>query len=305
MKKLISIILVLASVSSYAQQEPHYTQNQFNSYLMINPAYAGAFDKGSVAFRVRNQWTNFKGAPLTLGLNGEAKVFKDYLGVGLSVNYDKIGILSSTSADLSIGSHIRLSEQSRLGLGVKFGVNVLQTDFSKLQNVDVTDPLYLTNETATPMYLGFGLMYYNKKKNLYAGISSPRLLSFEKSGPQSKTGKPHFYARVGYRYAFQNGIELRPGIVGKYQVHAPFQMDFALNAWYKERLGIGFSYRTGDAVSATVQVQFMNILIGYSYDMTVSKLRAFNTGSHEAYIGYTFGVKSEKTPDSVPSNRYF
>lgn len=300
MKKIILSILLLSAFVANAQQEPQYTQNQFNSNLEINPAYAGANDDASISLRFRKQWTGFAGAPTTLSFIGESKVYKKVLALGVTVNSDWIGITQSTSADLNLASHIRLSEKSTLSVGIKAGVNFLNSDFSKLENVDPNDPLYTTEKRTIP-YFGFGALFYTRK--LYIGFSIPRLVSIENFAPQSKITKPHFYLYGGYRIKVNEDIELRPALLGKYVSAAPFEVDIAMDAWYKNVIGLGVSYRTSDAVCLMIKSRINNFYIGYSYDMTVSGLRTFNSGSHEVYIGFSFGKKN--SPDRNQNNRYF
>jgi len=300
MKKIIILILILSASVVRAQQEPQYTQNQFNSNLEINPAYAGANDDASISLRFRKQWTGFAGSPTTLSFIGESKVYKKVLALGVTVNSSWIGITQSTSADLNLASHIRLSEKSTISVGIKAGVNFLNSDFSKLENVDPNDPLYITERRTIP-YLGFGALFYTRK--VYIGFSIPRLVSIENFSPQSKITKPHFYLYGGYRIKVNEDIELRPALLGKYVSAAPFEVDIALDAWYRNVIGFGLSYRTSDALCFMIKGRINNFYIGYSYDMTVSGLRTFNSGSHEVYIGFSFGKKN--SPDRNVNPRYF
>jgi type IX secretion system PorP/SprF family membrane protein len=304
MKKLIIIASMLGCVSAFAQQEPQYTQNQFNSNLEINPAYAGAHDIASLSLRYRSQWVGFEGAPNTVSLNGESRIYKDILGLGLTVINDRIGVLNSTSADLSIASHIRVSQNGKIAAGLKFGLDFLNSNFSKLSNVDLTDPLY-QDESATIFYMGLGALYYTKK--IYIGLSCPRIVSFDNASPQTKISKPHYFIYGGYRIELNDGIELRPAILGKYQAQAPFEMDFAMDVWYEQKVGFGASYRTNDAVAFMVKMKIRNLYLGYSYDMTVSKLRNVNNGTHEVYLGYEFAKKKsgDVVPDRNKNTRYF
>jgi type IX secretion system PorP/SprF family membrane protein len=300
MKKFIILAIMWSAIIAKAQQEPQYSQNQFNSNLEINPAYAGANDNASLSLRYRKQWSGFDGSPSTLSFNGESKILKNRFAAGLTIIHDEIGILKSTSADLSLACHVQLTKKSTLSIGIKAGMNSLLSDFSKLTNVDLSDPLYVTRNQTIP-YLGFGALFYNKK--LYVGFSVPRFVSFENASPLSKITKPHYYLYGGYRIKLNEDIELRPALLGKYEAAAPFEADIAVDAWYKNTVGVGVSYRTSDAVSFTIKEKSKNFYIGYSFDMTVSGLRTFNSGTHEIYLGYEFGNKNK--PDRNQNNRYF
>lgn len=300
MKAILTTIALCFAFASWSQQESQYTQNQFNSNLQINPAYAGANESASLSMRYRKQWTGFTGSPQTFAFNGETRVNKRNLATGISIIRDEIGILQSTSIDLSLAIHIRITEKSNLAIGLKGGAYFLNSDFSKLRNVDLSDPLYADNKRTVP-YAGLGLLYYNPK--WYVGLSVPRAVSFEKTATQSKVNMPHYYLYGGYRIAVNEDIEIRPAILGKYEISGPFEMDFALAVWYKNAFAIGMSYRTSDAVNLLVKARVGQLYLGYSYDMTVSRMRTFNSGSHEIFIGFEFGKKGN--PSRTQNNRYF
>ena len=301
MKKLIILAFIGCSLFAKAQQEPQYTLNQFNSNLQMNPAYAGAHDDASISLRYRKQWVGFTGSPSTICFNGESKIIKQRLALGLTVTGDWIGIQQSTSADLSIASQIRLGEKSSLSVGIKLGVEFLKSDFSKLTNVNLTDPLYTTNSTVFIPYAGFGFLFFTKK--LYIGFAVPQVVSFENVSPESKIINPHYFLYGGYRVVLSKDFELRPALLGKYVAAAPFEADIALDAWFKGMVGLGVSYRTMDALSFMVKARFGNFYISYAYDMTVSGMKSYNSGSHEIYLGFEFGKKSSL--DRKQNNRYF
>ena len=46
----------------------------------------------------------------------------------------------------------------------------------------------------------------------------------------------------------------------------------------RSTIGIGAHYRTGDAIIASVSIEFGRFAIGYSYDINISKLKKVSTG---------------------------
>lgn len=299
MKKLIILAILCSSLIANAQQQPQYTLNQFNSHLEINPAYAGSNDQASASLRYRKQWVGFDGSPSTAGFNIESKIVQKQLAIGLSVINDRLGITQSTAGDLSVATHVRISDGVTVSVGLKAGVYSLNSDFSKLSNVDMTDPLYVLDNRIIP-YLGFGALLYSRK--LYIGLSAPRVVSIENFSPQTRITKPHYFLYGGYSITLNSDIELKPALLVKYVSAAPLEADIAMDAWYKNTFGIGFSYRTSDAVSVMVKWRSGNIYVGYSYDMTVSGMRTFNSGSHEVHLGIQFGKAG--IPDRTIDNRH-
>ncbi len=306
MKKFLTICaLTFIGFNVNAQQEPHYTQNQFNSNLLLNPAYAGSDPTSSnIGIRYRNQWVQFAGAPTTYSLIADTKWKK--LGIGLALNQDKIGIEKITTPDLNLSYHLDLSNDKYLSFGMKAGANFINADFSQLVNVDPTDPLYTTPQgKATIPFIGLGILYYTPK--FYAGLSSPRIASFgNPTAPRTQVNKAHSYAYAGARIALNNDLELRPAILAKYQAQAPFEVDLAMDCWFQKTIGFGLGYRTGDAVNFMLKTQMKKIYLGYSYDMNISRLRSLNTGSHEVFLGLKLPKKqADNEQDRNQNGRYF
>lgn len=288
MKTLIIFIYALLIVfSTKAQQEPQYTQNQFNSSLMINPAYAGMNECGSVAARYRTQWAGIEGHPTTAFLTGESRVLSDRLGVGINYYYDRLGIETTHHIDADIAYHLPINDNGlKFSLGFKAGLNAYNANYTKLSNVDPSDPMYGTNTSRNIPTIGIGSMLYNDR--FYVGLSSPQLINFDNPSVGEKLIVPHFYLYGGMRFQLDEVLELRPALLFKYQQAAPLEADIALNLWYAKTLGLGIAYRTGDAVNFMLQYKYQHITFGYSFDMTVSKLSSFNNGTHEFMIGYEF-----------------
>jgi hypothetical protein len=83
---------------------------------------------------------------------------------------------------------------------------------------------------------------------------------------------------------------------------APIEFDLNANLWLNDIIGLGASYRTGDAYVGMVEIQANEHLrIGYAYDMPFTPLNYFTRGSHELMLRYEFG--NFKT--SIKSTRYF
>ena len=93
-KGLGILLIVSASLTSSAQQDPMYTQYMFNTQT-INPAYAGTWE--SVGFMVlgRHQWTGFDGAPETYTFSMQAPLKNERVALGANIISDKIGFVNA------------------------------------------------------------------------------------------------------------------------------------------------------------------------------------------------------------------
>ncbi len=309
MKQIIIVIIALGlTLPSAAQQEPQYTQGQFNNNLVLNPAYAGYGQNTRIGLRYRNQWAGFTGAPKTLNLIGDGRVKQGRLGIGGVLQYDQLGIETATTFDINAAYHLPLDEENNkhLSIGLKGGVSFIKADFTKLSNVMAADPLYVpaTYGSATAPYIGIGAMYYSDV--FFLGIAAPRLASFENVSGKNKIMQAHYYLNTGVRFTLNEALDIRPSLLLKYQAQAPLEADIALNLWYQNTLGTGISYRTGDAINFMLQYRHAKgFIMGYSYDFTTSTLRSQTFGSHEVFVGYTFQRQDNPAPNPSRDTRPF
>ena len=64
LKMLLIVTLVFTIDTSFAQQDPQYTQYMYNT-MSVNPAYAGQREVLSITGLYRTQWVGIDGAPDT------------------------------------------------------------------------------------------------------------------------------------------------------------------------------------------------------------------------------------------------
>ena len=90
-------------------------------------------------------------------------------------------------------------------------------------------------------------------------------------------------------------IEVEPSVMLKATSAAPLQLDINARVIYKEMVWVGFSYRTGDAAVAMVGLNTGDLSFGYAYDITLTNIRNYSSGSHEIFVGYRLGwIKTGK-----------
>ena len=91
-------------------------------------------------------------------------------------------------------------------------------------------------------------------------------------------------------YDLSKDISLEPSILLKYQPAVKPQLDLNTTFYYKDVVGVGMQYRTGDALVGYLKVNITeSIRIGYAYDYTLSKLSGYSKGAHEIIVSY--GIK--------------
>ena len=294
----------LANYSNlFAQQDSQYTNYMFNT-IAINPAYAGSREVMSVFGMHRNQWVGFDGAPITNVATINTPIYDSNFGIGISFVNDKIGPSTENAIAADISYTIRTSENYKLAFGIKASANILNVDYSKLDIYDATDPLFQNNITNqfSPNF-GAGIYFYSDK--FYAGIAVPNILDtefYDDNALSTATKKMHYNLISGYVFDLSDSIKFKPAFLAKMVSGAPIQLDLTANFMFFEKFILGAAWRKDAAISGLAGFQVTeNWLIGYAYDAETTRLRNYNSGSHEIFLRYEFKGKNEK----VISPRFF
>lgn len=307
MKKLILIIASILFVSSnmHAQQDPMVSQYMFNG-LYLNPAYAGSHDYWTSTLTYRNQWVGIDGAPETAIAAVDGPIASKNMGLGFILLHDRIGVTRQNSAIVNYAYQIKTSENTKLALGVNAGFSQFSARLTDLTVWD--DDKVFQNDITSKVLPRFGIGAYFFGKKHYVGLSIPTLFAYQKDMDfnfdlsRASFLRRHYLLTAGYVFDLSRDFKLKPSILLKYVENAPLEADFNLSAVYKDKFWLGTSLRTYDAVAIILEYQTNNYFrVGYAYDITVSKLRSYSTGSHEIMIGIDFGRELNK----VKTPRYF
>ena len=118
-------------------------------------------------------------------------------------------------------------------------------------------------------------------------INNTPIIFDEKNGLNKL--KSHFYLTGGYTYEINRDYKIEPSILIKGTAPKNFQFDLTSRVIYQDMVWGGLSYRMKDAVSLLLGYIYDDkFYFGYSYDMGITGLRRYNSGSHELMIGYRF-----------------
>jgi type IX secretion system PorP/SprF family membrane protein len=307
MKKIFLLaILFSAALVTRAQQDILLTQYMFN-HLLVNPGYAGSKEYMMATLLYRNQWVGWENAPTTQVASLHGPLGITNLGWGGLISHDHEGVTDRTDIYANLAYHINVNPKLKLGMGIRGGLGYIVHKTPKIW--ETNDPLYLNSKVNNLLpNLGAGLYLYSER--FYAGLSAPEVLSYDPDRSLSfdidkdiYKQVRHYFASVGAAISL-SGRELmmRPGVLVKYTQNAPIEGDLNLMFILNERVWIGGSYRTGDAIAGIIELQLTKQLrLGYSYDFTTTDIKNYSDGSHEIMLGYDFGydIMKMKTP------RYF
>lgn len=298
----IFIVANLITVNAFSQQTAMYSQYMFNM-LGVNPAYAGSRDVISATALYREQWSGINGAPKTLTFSADMPLAHERVGLGINLFNDRIGVSNTTGFSANYAYRIHTGKGT-LALGLNAGLIQYRADYSSLV-VSYTgqgDPSFNQNINSTKPNFGAGVFYTTDF--FYAGASVPTLVSYNISGLDSVVAyqKRNYFGMAGMVFRLNNELKLKPSTLIKYSNGTPLQIDLNANLWIHDVIGIGTSYRTGDAILVVLEIQASpNFRMGYAYDYPLTLLKTYSSGSHEIMLRYEFSKNTNK----VISPRYF
>ena len=292
MKKIVTLVLVLISGLSYAQQDAQFSNYMYNT-LSFNPAYAGSRGTTSIYLSQRSQWVGLEGAPTTNALSYHAPLGSSNVGIGLSLLNDAIGPVEENLISLDVSYRIRASYDSQLAFGLRASAHMLNVDFTKLNIFNPGDVLAQNNiNNRISPNIGFGMFWYSEKS--YVGFSIPNLLETRhiNKGLNSSVNsiskeRLHYHFTAGYLFDITQNILFKPAVLTKIVSGAPLQVDVSSNVQFYDKFTVGASYRIDAAVSFLAGFQLNpNWFLGYGYDFDTNTLSTYNSGSHEVFLRY-------------------
>ncbi len=314
---------ILMAHHLFAQQRPHYTQYILNGFI-INPAVAGIENYTDVKLSHRHQWVGLQDAPVTtyftihgpakksayentsatgFGPNGEnprgKAYWKNYTraephhGLGFTMINDQTGPLKRFSASGTYAFHLGISDQTSMSAGISAGIQNMSLNTSKLVWGIPLDPSvsgsgYLNRISPE---LNAGIYLYSA--NYFVGISAQQLipsrLKWTEDTVRLTGGRliPHVFATAGVKLFVNEDFSLLPSVLVKYVSPAPISVDINAKLQYRDLLWAGTSLRIKDGFAAMVGINVSNTFnVGYSYDITTTRLNTVSRGTHEILIGF-------------------
>jgi len=278
--------------------------------LYLNPAFSGSVGVPRVALQYRNQWSGFNNAFTTYSAAFDMPVKKLQGGIGGYVLNDTQadGILNTLQVNVSYSVFIQLSKNYRLHGALQAGYYQNSLNTSQLVFADNLDPNYGNHGTSAelatltdPNY-GFadfssGVLMYSKQ--LFYGVAvhhltEPNQSFYQGSGEVAKLDRKytaHFGARLPvYLYGHnRKKFDISPQVIAQFQ--GGFQQfnygvfatkrGLTAGAWFRQNFGMRY-----DAVIFMVGFMKKNWQFNYSYDVTVSGLRADSGGTSEVSLTF-------------------
>ncbi len=303
--RTILIIFTCAFFSRSFAQDPAFSQFYANP-LYLNPAFAGAEPCPRIGLNYRNQWPNISGTFVTYSTSYDQYVPSLSGGLGVLVTSDVAGegTLTTNNASIMYAYQTNITRKFSIRAGFQATYAQKKVDWSKLTFGDMIDPrrgfVYTSKETPGPgvksnVDFSSGILGFSKK--YFFGVAvhhltqpDESLLGTSKSPlPMKITGHAGALIPLDGR---GGDTYISPNLL--YQQQQDFkQLNLGLYL-LKGPVAAGFWYRNRDSFIALIGFQQGLFKLGYSYDVTISKLSNVTAGAHEISFTYQFKCKPSR-----------
>ncbi len=313
MFKKLFIVLILASGvmplsnSELKAQDPEFTQFYANP-LYLNPAFAGASKCPRLVLNYRNQWPALTGSFVTYSASYDQFVESISGGLGVQVFQDEAGqgTLRNTSISGMYSYQKSISNDFSMTIGIQGTYFRKSLDWNRLTFGDMIDDklgfIYGTQEEprggtvsnfdvstgflifSDVLYFGGAVHHVNQPTEslVFGNARLPVRFTGHIGGTFPIDGKKKAYSEAS----------ISPNIL--YQRQADFeQLNIGLYI-NKGPIVAGVWYRNKDSFIALLGIQTEVLKIGYSYDLTVSRLTTQTAGSHEVSCAVQFDCKRKR-----------
>ena len=269
----------------------------------MNPAFAGTARCPRICMNYRNQWPNLSGRYVTYSVSGDMHLDALAGGIGILVTTDDQahGTLKTTNASLIYSYQAVINREFSLKFGLQATYMQKSLDVQNLHFGDMIDArrgfVWNTREAIpspnkSNADFSAGLLGYSK--HYFFGFAANHITQPDEGLLGVSKLPVKFTAHAGAVIPLEKGGEsyISPNIL--FQSQQKFsQLNLGLY-YVKGSFVAGLWYRNSDAVIALVGIQNDNFKVGYSYDVTVSKLAGNTAGAHEISVQIQFECKAKR-----------
>jgi len=287
------LFFLLVSLKSIAQPDPIFTNYMYNGQL-INPAYAGIWEKVGFTALVREQWATINQAPLNEAISIHTPLKNEAIGLGLNIMNETFSREKKLSVMADYAYEINLTPQRHLRFGVKFGFTNYSNPLSDYQLYpDGEYDSYFSQDIDLKFMPNFGVGAFLYQENYYIGLAVPRLIendfidNYQNYSTQAELRTMYLYG--GYVFfldPFSNFI-FKPTLMVSASWNEPIHFDLAANLMIDERIWVGLMLRSGNAICATSQwFVTKKLRVGFATDITYNDIFPYQRGTYEFTLGF-------------------
>lgn len=305
-------MLFFMACNTYAQ-DMHFSQYYANP-IYLNPAFAGNAICPRLVMNYRNQWPSLPGQYVSYSASYDQHI--DYLsgGIGLMFNADNAGQGTLNTTVISGMYSYKMSVSRYVSINLALQASYLQNklDWNKLTFNDMLSPkdgfVYNTNEKqpqnlveGSPDFSAGFLIY---GESFYAGFAAHHLTQPNEAFLGTGKLPIEYTLHAGgiidlVEHGKRRRIEdptISPNILINDQLNSE-EINYGIyfnryplvsGLWFRQ------SFQNPDAFITLLGFQTLFFKMGYSYDVTVSRLSAVSGGAHEISMGFQFECRPKK-----------
>lgn len=311
--------MALGAASMVHAQDMQFSQ-AYSNPVHLNPAFAGTNERNRAVFNYRNQWPALQHPFISYSAGSDHYLSKVNGGIGINMHRDVAGAnrLSNTLLAISYSQQVRLTRKATLAVGLQGSLGQRAFDSSKLLFAD-----QVIRESATSLSQQFlvpnqnygaasaGILYFRKK--MWVGFSAHNI---NQPNQSLMSGFSHIPVSFSVHGGGEIPVPAFEGSLGAKKLRVAFnyksqgewdQLDvggfftlygFNFGLWYRGLPTKAYQpgYANHEAVVAMIGYEATkHWSIGYSYDITVSRLAGHSGGAHEIALIYEYGsLKGKK-----------
>lgn len=317
----IVVALIVCTLRGLAQ-DPQFTQF-YAAPLFLNPAFTGLTYEHRFAGNFRSQWPGVKTAYTTYMASYDYNISSIKSGIGGFVLQDRAGSsnLVTTMGALNYAYSAKVKKYSELRGAISIGMAQKKLDYTTLlfndQMITGANISQDARSTQRVSYADFGAGVLYNTSIYWLGVSA-RHLNQPNASMTGNTEALPVYTSVhgGYRFIisgkgvgktkidefisasfnYRHELKYDQLDVGAYY----FNKTFNFGIWYRglplKTYKQGYPSRESISLLAGLEMPEKNYRIGYSFDITVSRLGVSSTyGAHEVSVVYEIAKKRKRT----------
>jgi type IX secretion system PorP/SprF family membrane protein len=314
MKRFFLLCIILLSLlqapANGQAQMPYYRQFFFNPYL-FNPAFVAINDETEVNLSYRQQWIDFKDAPVTISANAQFPT-NSRVALGFAVSSDKQVLLRKSNFIATFGYVVPIAENQSLRFALSGGVGLNKLDLTA-EELNTNDPTIL-NASGNNFYVdgNFGVVYTNAGLRLGFALTD----IFESNSFNGESFNEFELSNLKNRI-YSVSYKFQLGAFGDFSLEPYFlyrqSKDGLQDAWeaasllyYKDKFWTGGSYHQHNGLALFLGMNLKEtVKFSYSYDFPPFSSGFTSTSSHEIHVGLRLGKKkSNATAKKGTGTRY-
>lgn len=314
MRQWLFILFFFVFRGVISAQDPGFSQFYANP-LYLNPAFAGTTGLPRMALNYRNQWPQKGATYTTWSLSYDQLLKNSNTGLGFHALRDQElnNVINSQSAALFYSHHLKLGHESFMTLGLQAGFTLKQFNLSNLvfpSGIDqlsgeISEYILAGYSDEKKLYPDFAIGAVGQHGEIFWGAAAHHI-----TRPNESVIEGDQKGRIPIKATLHTGARLKRlhhGLLSRiftlspnilYQQQGSFKQlnlgiymiekSFLFGGWYRNNM----DFRP-DAIIALAGFAREKFQVGYSFDLTLSKLSNYSYGSHEISLIFYLGRQHE------------